>query len=1073
MDLNSHIEFPTNQLMTNRLVYLLKRIRQYKLKLLVTIMVIGCFSVKGQVVDNTIRGKIIDSESGQPLSGVSVSIKGSRAGTSSDKDGNFSISFAATAANPILVITSVGYAMQEVVVTNDNAKDILVSLKAAGQNLDEVIVVTALGIQRAAKSLTYSTQRISGDNLTQVRDANIANTLSGKVAGLSINTSANGPGGATRVVLRGNRSIQGSNNALIVVDGVAVDNSTPAGQIRDDAGYGPGGVLSGLTGSDGLSNINPDDIESINVLKGAAGASLYGSRANNGVIIITTKRGKEGKAAVTVNSGITIDRPMSLQLLQNDYSQGAGGQYSTIIGTSYGAKITGQQVTDFHGNNVKLQAYPNNISDFFRTGTSINNAVGVTAGSERVQAFLSYANNDIDGIVPTNKLLRHTFNTRLGVNISERLTVDAKLTYTLQSIYNKPGVGGDGLIAANLYRIPRTVNLEEYKNYKTITGAVESPYFWTSSDPVYTNPFWTLYNTRHDEKRSRVTGLASIRYKLTDWLDVQARFSSDSYNDFITKQFANNTPNFARKPGGFYSEENDYVSERNWDILLTGTNNITSDLKITYNLGASDLIRSLRTRRNVADGLNITNKYDLLFGTSLSANTANAKRELQSIYGTTQLAFRDYLFLDLTARNDWSSTLPSPHSYFYPSVGISSVLSDMLQMPDWINSGRVRVSYARVGNDADPYLINQTYRYITGNFGGYVSASAIKSLGNLKPELTSSIEAGTEWRLFNNRLGIDFTYYKTNSKNQLLLVATPASSGFSSSYLNAGNIQNKGIEIMLSVKPVQTKDFNWDIGLNYARNKSKVLELYPSIRYIYLGSTQNVRTATPVVREGGEYGDLYGYRWQKLNGQFVVNSQGLPVRVDSIERLGNYNSKYTVGLNNTFIYKNWHLGALIDGKFGGIITSGTAAQFAYAGTSQVTTINREGNSWILPAVLADGSKNNTAIRAESFWQTVAQGAYSWGEFFTYDATNVRLRELSLGYDFKKLPNLIKSATLSLVGRNLLFIYRGNAILDIPGIGKRKMDFDPEVSFGSSNYQGIEYYNLPSTRSIGLNLKLSF
>ncbi|MBZ5856878.1 SusC/RagA family TonB-linked outer membrane protein [Flavihumibacter profundi] len=1017
---------------------------------------------KGKV---TVKGKVLDKKSGQPVSGATISIKGESNGVASGEDGNFTITV--PSEKSILVISSVGFTTEELPV-GISGQEMIIAITQKNKDLNEV-VVTALGIQRSAKSLTYATQRISGDELNEIRDANIANTLSGKVAGLTITSSANGPGGAARIVLRGNRSIQGSNNALIVVDGVAIDNSTPSGQVRDDAGSSNGGQ----SGSDGISSINPDDIETINVLKGAAGAALYGSRASNGVILITTKRGRAGKIQVNVNSGISTESPMLLQDLQNEYSQGAGGKYSTMPSTNYGEKIAGQQVTDFHGNSVTLKAYPDNVRNFFRTGFSTNNSVSLSAGSEKMQTYISYANNYVNGIVPTNFLNRHNFNARLGVNITDRLSADARVTYVLQDISNKPGVGGDGLVGANVYRVPRSVNLDEYKDYKTVTGSVEKPYYWVSSDPVYTNPYWTVYNTHHYDDRSRVLGLISLRYKLTSWLNLQARVSSDSYNDFNTQSYANNTPNYARKPGGYYSEENAYVAERNIDVLLSGSNNIAKDLKITYNLGASDLVRNMRVRKSIADGLNITNKYDLRFATALTATTNNANRELQSVYGTAQFNLRDYLYLDLTARNDWSSTLPEPYSFFYPSVGLTAVLSDMFKMADWIDIAKVRASYAKVGNDADPYMINQTYKYIPGAYGGYIAASPTKAITDLKPELTSSFELGTEWRFLNNRVGFDLTVYKSNSRNQLIQINTPASSGYANTFLNAGNIQNSGLEIMLNIQPVRSKDFTWDLGLNYAYNKSKVVELDPSIRYVYLGSGSTFRTAIPVVREGGEYGDLYGYRWKRdASGQFIVNDNGLPVKLDTASRLGNYNPKYTFGFSNTFKYKNWSLGFLIDGKIGGVVASGTAGQYAYAGSSKSTLNYRDGN-WVIPAVKADGSKNTTAVNAEQFWQTVASGDYNWGEFFTYDASNVRLREVSLGYEFKHLPAFLKAAKFSLFARNLFFLYRGSSIMDIPGIGKRKLDFDPEVSFGNSNYQGIEYYNLPSTRSIGINCKLTF
>jgi len=1014
----------------------------------------------------TVTGKVTDKATGKPVEGATITVKGESGITATDQSGKFSINIKSATAT--LVISSIGYQVGEKMVDEKN-REVDIQLIAAGKDMGEVIV-TALGIQRSVKSLTYSAQKIGGDQINEARDANFTNTLSGKVAGLTITSSASGPGSATRVLLRGNRSIQGSNNALFVVDGVAIDNSTPVKQVTDDAGSNGGGH----SGSDGVSNINPDDIESISVLKGAAGAVLYGSRAANGVIIITTKKGKSGKISVNINSGVTMDKAMITPEFQNEYSQGAGGTFSAITSGSWGAKIAGQNVTDWTGTAKPLTAYPDNFKDFFRTGSSINNSVSMSSGNEKIQSYLSYANTLANGIVDHNHLLRNVFNGRLGWNITSRLTADAKVTYTVQNIYDKPGVGGDGMVAANIYRIPRSVSLEDISHYQNVNVVgIQTPTYWTSSDPVYMNPYWTINNTHRDEYRNRVTGLVSLKYKLTNWLNIQGRVSNDSYNDFISQKYANNTVNYARVAGGYYAEGTDYISERNIDVLLAGNNSITNALKVTYNLGSSVLTRGMRHRINIADGLGYPNKFDLTYASTLKVEAATTERELQSVYGNAQFSFKDYLYLDVSARNDWSSTLPEPYSYFYPSVGISALLSEMTTMPSWITFSKFRGSLTKVGNDADPYLLSQTYSYIRGGMGGYIGSSSTKSIGDLKPELTTSLELGTEWRFFNNRLGIDLSYYKTNSKNQLLRVSAPASSGYSSIFVNAGNIENKGIELMLTVKPITGKGLNWDVALNYAKNKNKVIQLYPGVSILYLGTSTNVRTATPVITEGGSYGDLYGYKWLTRNGQYVVNAQGAPVKGTAIEKVGNFNPDFSLALNNTFSYKNWSLGILVDGKFGGEITSGSAGQTAYGGTAAVTSKYRDAGSLVLSAVLEDGSKNTTAINAEKFWQTVAQGDYNWAEFFTFDATTVRLRELSFGYEFKNLPAVFKSAKLSLVGRNLFFLFRGSSILDIPGIGKRKMDFDPEVSFGNSNYQGVEYYNIPSTRSMGLNLKLSF
>ena len=1040
-----------------------------RVKLLCMFVLLGFIGRLMAAPAETIRGRVMDQQSGKPLAGVTVTLKGKKGGTTTNEDGWFTLNIPSEKAT--LVISSIGYVTIEQVV-EAGASNISISLVQDQKGMGEV-VVTALGIQRTAKSLTYSAQRVGGDQINEVRDASFANTLSGKVAGLTITPSANGPGGATRVLLRGNRSIQGNNNALIVVDGVAIDNQSISGQVKDDAGS----TNAGQSGSDGLSNVNPDDIESMSVLKGAAGAALYGSRAANGVIMITTKKGRAGKLSVNLNSGVTADRAFSIPKLQSQYSQGTDGTYSTATGNSWGAKISGQSVTDWRGKTVNLQAFPNNIKDFYRTAVSTNNAIGVTAGSDKVQSYLSYANNNATGIVPNNRLMRNTFNGRFSINLSDRLSADAKVTYVVQNIYNKPGVGGDGLIAANVYSIPTTVNQKDLKDYKTVDVAgVETPTFWTATNPVIMNPYWTVNNTHRDENRSRIMGLLSLKYKLTDWLNIQGRVSSDSYNDFNTSRYANNTVNYARQAGGFYSEEYNFVSERNFDVLLNGNNNITRDLKVTYNIGSSLLDRGSRLRITAADGLLYNNKYDLKYASTLKETDVTVKRQLQSVYGTAQFSFKDFINLDITAREDWSSTIPEPYHYFYPSVGLSAILSDMLTMPSWISLAKVRGSLTRVGNDADPYLLAQTYNFIPGGFGGYIASQSSKQLPTLKPEITTALEIGTEWRFWQDRLGVDLTYYKTNSKNQLLQVATPASSGYAYQYINAGNIQNKGFEVVLNALPVKTRDFSWNVSLNYALNTNKVLSLADGVPFIYLGANDNVRTATPHVAVGGSYGDLYGYKWQRsTKGQLMMDSAtGLPQYTSTISSVGNFNPNYTIGFSNTFNYKGWSLGILVDGKFGGVIVSGTESQLAYTGMSAITEKYRDGATLVLPGISGvNGGTNTKAISAQQLWQSVTQGNYAKAEFFTYDATNVRIRELTLGYDFKRVPSFLKAAKLSFVARNLLFLYRGKSTLDIPGIGKRKLGIDPEASFGSSNYQGAEYFNLPTTRSMGLNLKLSF
>jgi len=1011
------------------------------------------------VIPPPINARVVAPD-GTPLQGATITLKKSGNSTTTDAEGRFSLN---VESGDVLVVSYVGYEAKEISITSANfSGGLTIILDKNDDDLGE-IVVTALGVTRQAKSLSYSTQLIKGEKISQVRDANFANTLSGKVAGLVVTQSASGPGGAARIVLRGNRSIQGSNNALIVVDGVAIDNSTPGGQVDRDFG--------GQNGSDGAANVNPDDIESINILKGAAASALYGSRAANGVILITTKKGKAGKLSIDINSGVAYESPMILPEFQNEYGQGNGGVYARLANQNWGARIAGQDVQDWTGKTVQLQAYEDNVRNYFRTGVNANNYIGINGGFNKVQTYFSYSNNNVKGIVPRNTLNRHNFHFRVNAKLSERLTADAKVTYIIQDIIGKPKVGEENSHILNLFKMPRNVNLEDVKDYFVTNPAtgIERQKYWTSSS-IYMNPYWTINKTSFDEERNRVIGLVSLKYDITKWLNVQLRTTSDRYNDITRQKFANNTLIFAQQ-GGTYRVGRYDVSEFNADVLLSGSNSITDNLKVSYNLGGSLLQRKTVSQVTSANGLQIPNKFDLTYARNLGVATGLNETELQSIYGTAQIAFKNYLFLDITGRNDWASTLPPPHSYFYPSIGLTAVLSDIFTLPQLISFAKLRGAYTKVGNDAQPYLLVQSYAFTQGGTNGFISRDATKSIGDLAPELTTSIEFGTELRFFNNRFGLDMTYYKTNSRNQLLRLNLALASGFINQYINAGNIENQGIEIMINAGLIRLQAFRWDATLNFASNKNKIIEISDEITSAALGSSD--RVAMPIVSTGGSYGDLLGSTWKKINGQFVVNAAGRPVISDRPEIVGNFNPKFTAGLNNSFSYKNWEASFLIDGRFGGVMVSGTEGNLAFDGSGYYTTANRD-RTWVVDGVLADGTTKNTAsITAEEFWTTVG-GRSVWAGVFAYDATNVRLRETSIGYNFNKLPlKGIQSMRISMVARNLFFLYRGSAKMNIQGVGERKMSFDPDINLGAGNYQGIEYGNLPATRSIGVNVRFTF
>ena len=1001
----------------------------------------------------SVRGTVTSSD-GEPIIGANVIELGSNNGTVTDLDGNYQLK---VGPNAILEFTYTGYVSQKFTVGNQTIINVTL---AEGVALSEIIV-TALGISRERKSLSYAAQTIQGGQLTQVRDANFVNTLQGKVAGLVVTSASSGVGGATRVNLRGNRSIQSSNNALFVVDGVPVDNSIP-GQVGNDFG--------GYNGSDGVANINPDDIESINVLKGAAASVLYGSRAANGVILITTKKGSAGAISVDVNSGAQFDAPLTLPHLQNEYGQGNGGAFGAKASASWGPKMNNQAVTDWTGKSQNMVPQPNNISDFFQIGSSFNNSVGIKGGTDKVQSYFSFTNNQAAGVVPGNTLDRNTINLRISTNLSKKFSTDAKVTYVNQILNNKLRSGEESSEVMNLYKTPRSIRIEDMQNYESEAGV---PTYWTSSS-IYMNPYWTINRTSADEERTRTTGLVSATYQINDDIKVLARVSLDQYTDKGENTFFNNTLLFAWL-GGTYQKSFRQVQERNSELLLIGNKKLNNKVKLSYTFGVADVARKSDFTQTSANGLLVPNKFDLGFARNLAVGTGFIERDLQSVFGSVQVSLNDYLYFDVTARNDWSSTLPAPHSYFYPSLGLTAVLSDMVELPSFISFAKLRGSYTRVGNDAAPYLLTQTYSFSQGGVGGFINRDATQAFGELKPELTTSLEFGFDGRFFDNRMGLDVTFYKTNSINQLLSLPLAPASGFSNQYINAGDIENSGVELTLTGSPIKKNDLTWDVMLNYARNVNAIVALHPDIKQTFI-SSGFVRTAGVLVKEGGAFGDLYADGWARTpSGQLIMDGAGKPLVSSTQEYLGNFNPKFTLGLNNAFSFGKIRLNVLVDARIGGVMTSGSDASLAFDGSSAITTAYREGG-WVLPGVTLSNNEyipNTYPINAETFWTTVSKGRYSWGQVFTYDATNVRIREAAVGYDITINSQYVKKATLSIVARNLFFLAKGNAIIDIPGIPTRKMWFDPDVNLGAGNYQGVEFGTLPSSRSIGLNLSLSF
>ncbi|MCE6988092.1 SusC/RagA family TonB-linked outer membrane protein [Dyadobacter sp. CY323] len=994
-----------------------------------------------------VKGKVLD-ETGAALPGASVTVKGTTTGVLSDASGDFQITV--TDESAVLTISFIGYRIKEVPVSQEF---MTVQLTPDATQLDQV-VVTALGISRKTKALTYATQKVEPKQLNEVRDANnLLNSFQGKIVNALITQSSGGVGSDARVVLRGNSSIAGENGALVVVDGVP--NSS-------------------------ITSINPDDIESVNVLRGAAAAALYGSQAGNGVIVITTKRGTSGKATVNVNTGVTVETPFALPFFQNTYGQGNLGVLNPSIGDSWGARMEGQEYTNIQGNPRSYTAQPNNVRDFFTTGVNNHNSISVAGGTDRVQNYLSYTNSNVSGIIPKNKLSNHNINLRMTNQLGKRLTVDSKITYFSQKIDARPRYGEGNKPVFDIYQIPRNYSTEDAQNYATTNSVgVLTPAAWpTTANRVYGNPYWVVNHDILDIYTNKVVGFLSAKYALTPWLNITGRANLDKVFEKQERRTSQDTWQWANKPGGYFSVAESKSTQQWYEAILDGNNKLGSDFTVSYNFGAIYQDRAFDQITNVADGLNVANKFSLLLATNPVMTPSGWHIRTQSIFGQASFSYKDALFLEGSLRNDWDSRLPAPHSFQYFSLGGSAVVSDLITMPKAISFLKASLNYAEVGNGGQFGLLVPSYRYTPGAGNGYLTRNTTLPLPGLKPEIVQSQEATVEAKFYGNRLGFTATYYKSNSKNQLLSISVPNATGYSRQYINAGNIQNRGLEFVLNATPLKTSGFDWNIDLNFGLNRNKVISLTDQLKVVYLGGHLDFG-AQPQIMVGGSYGDIISYQWKRDNsGNYVVNANGTPMTTrvsgDQPGVIGNFNPKANMGITNTFNYKGFSLRALVDGRFGGILVSGTEQNIAFSGLTEGTLPYREGG-WDLKGVNLKGEPVKQTITAQQFWQTASGKRTGTGEFFAYDATNIRLREVSLGYKVPlsaKLP--IKDIYISLVARNLFWIYRGSSILDIPGVGKRKLWFDPDISNGNGNdFAGVEYGALPSTRSIGLNLKLNF
>ncbi|MEO6284406.1 MAG: SusC/RagA family TonB-linked outer membrane protein [Dyadobacter sp.] len=1021
--------------------------------------------------DLNIKGKV-QSEDGN-LPGASILIKGTSRGSTTDANGEFTIS---TPSGATLVVSFIGYKTLEVPVGSKTTFDI--TLEQDATQFSE-IVVTALGIAREKKALGYSVQEVSGKTLTQARETNLVNSLSGRLAGVQVTNSNGAPGSSSRMIIRGASSIGSNNQPLFVVDGVPVDNSN----------FGSG---TGVDYGNAAASINPDDVESISVLKGPSAAALYGSRGANGVVLITTKSGKGTKGiGVSFNTNTAFESPFRLPEWQNDYGQGAGGIFSYVDGKgggkgdgvdeSWGPKLDGRLLPQFDspiasdGTRTPTPwiAHPDNVDKFYETGKTYTNSVAVTGGNEVADFRLGFTNLSQTGILPNTDYKRRTVSLNVGWNLTKKLSVRATGNYIKDGSDNRNNFG--------LYFIwfGRQVDMDKLTSYKKPGSIYQNNW----NDNYWTNPYYLLNESTKANEKDRLYGNFSATYKFTDWLTLTGRTGTDFYEDRRkTKTAARQAVIGTSNLFDAYNEEQIFVRESNSDFLLNATHKF-GEFDITANIGGNHRTNYAQRNYMGATELAIPRVYN--FGNSrqkLVGENSYIKKTVNSLYASANIGFRNYLFVDVTARNDWSSTLPSDNrSYFYPSAAVSAIITDMFNVKSSILSfAKIRAGVAQVGNDTDPYRLVSAYKYENA-WGSTPSLSENNAMlnANLKPEITSSYEVGTDIRLWHNRVGIDVTYYSKVSKNQILDVNISNATGFLSKLLNAGKIKNSGVAIQLTATPIKLGNFQWDIGLNWAKNKNRVLSLEGGLTTYQLNTSYNPLTQATTnsafrglsveARVGQPYGTFFGKGFLRApDGQIVYDAQGYPM-IDPVSRvLGSFTPDWIGGISNTFTYKGFSLSTLIDIKSGGDIFSQSINVGRYTGVLKETTFGRE-EGVIGAGVVNKGTAaspeyvaNEKRISSEEYHHKYY--LLTNNENTIFDASYVKLREVKLTYMisgkvFNKLP--FRDIAVSIVGRNLALLKS-----NVPHI-------DPETSYyNDGNLQGIENGQIPTTKTVGFNISFN-
>jgi TonB-linked SusC/RagA family outer membrane protein len=1019
--------------------------------------------------EKTVTGTVSD-DSG-PLPGVSILVKGTTRGTDTNFDGKYSIK---AKTGDVLTFRYLGYETINKTVGSSNVID--VSLKEGGEILEE-IVVTAFGIKREEKALGYSVQSIKGDAMTEARESNITNAISGKVAGVQVTGTSGSVGASSRIVLRGNSSITGNNEPLYVVDGVPINNST----------FGNAGSGGGVDLPNGASDINPDDIESLTVLKGPNAAALYGLRAGNGVIVITTKRGNPNKKfGVSINTNITFSNPLLLPDYQNSYGQGgdtnffnyvdgASGGVGDGVDESWGPALDAglsfvqwdSQLTN-NGNPTPWISHPDNVKDFLNTGVNISNNVSITSGAFR----LSIGNSEEKGMVPFTELKKVTVGVSGRLDIGEKIQAGVSLNYFNTDSDNIPisGYNNENPFQQFIWSA-RQVNFTDLRDWRNFpnapdgTAAAGTPLNWNHN--FQNNPYWILETNTNTLEKDRIIGNVDLNSQLTDDLTLSTKLGLDSFNQRTTNRQAvgsNNAQN------GSYTERIRRFEEINASFLLSYNKSLTEDFALSLSLGGNHMNRTLDNVRGYLPNLELPNLYslsNLQTGSTAELSNYHTDQQINSFYGYGQFSFKEMFFLDFTARKDWSSILPvDNNSFFYPSVTASVLLSDVFEglKENNVNFLKLRGGWSKVGSTGalGAYSLNQTFGLSNSGFGNQASVPNTQYNPNLKAETVTGIEFGIDAKMFNNRLRLSATYYDQESNDLLVPIQVSAATGFTNVWDNIANMSNKGYEIQLGGTIIKKQDFTFDIDVNFAQNTNEVTSLGGLDTYI-LGGQWGVSLEA---RPGQPYGSLIGRDFERTASGDVIYENGLPKISDDQVVLGNIAPDWTGGVNFSVNYKDFSLSTLIDAKIGGDVHSMTYSWGRYAGTLSETIQGRE-TGIIGNGVMSDGNggyvENNVLVSAKSFNQASYSNSIESSSIF--DASYVKLRQVSIGYT---LPNrflnnsVIQSLKFSVVGRNLAILH------------KNAPHIDPETGFSSSNgEQGQEFGQYPSARNIGFNINMRF